>query len=361
MKYKIWYGTSFILSNEKKKKLFDVYGNYYDLYHVKMEELKKLGILKTEEMERWLAERDAFPLEEREEYLRRSNIGLSTCVDDDFPKNLLNIKDCPFQLFYKGRLPKKEERLIAVVGARRCTGYGKNETIEFGRVLAKAGYSIVSGMADGVDSLAHKSALAEGQKSYGVLGCGVDICYPKKNMTVYEELQKEGGILSEFPPGTVPQPQFFPIRNRIISGMSDVVLVMEAREKSGSLITARWALEQGRDVFALPGRICDKTSDGCHRIIAEGAGILCSPEGLLADLKDLKNWDYMPILSNPTPKFHLEKEEALVYSCLDFNSKSIDELQKESGLSMTELLPAIYHLCDRKLIEESFIHQYVKL
>ena len=270
-----------------------------------------------------------------------------------YPKLMLSEKGAKRKM----KNPLFYAMILEAVGDVDATFCGYVNTT--GDVLVTAQQCI--GMADGVDSLAHKSALAEGQKSYGVLGCGVDICYPKKNMTVYEELQKEGGVLSEFPPGTVPQPQFFPIRNRIISGMSDVVLVMEAREKSGSLITARWALEQGRDVFALPGRICDKTSDGCHRIIAEGAGILCSPEGLLADLKDLKNWDYMPILSNPTPKFHLEKEEALVYSCLDFNSKSIDELQKESGLSMTELLPAIYHLCDRKLIEESFIHQYVKL
>ena len=361
MKYKIWFASDHSMSGRKKRMLFDVCKDYEAIYRAGEKELSALPFLNQKEIATFLENKKSFPLDETMAYLTKNHIHVVTCREKEYPKNLLTIPDYPFQLFYKGHLPGEHERLIAVVGARKCTGYGRNATAMLCETLSRQGYGIISGLADGIDGVAHASALSQKGASYGVLGCGVDICYPPKNQRLYEQLPVNGGVLSEYPCGTAPQPEFFPIRNRIISGMSDVVLVMEAREKSGSLITARWALEQGRDVYALPGRIFDQTSDGCHRIISEGAGIIVSVTGLLKDLKEIKNWDYQPIVSAAPSKIRLEKEETLVYSCLDFIAKSVDELSEESGLSVTELVPILLHLCDLKLAEESFIHEYSKI
>ena len=154
----------------------------------------------------------------------------------------------------------------------------------FAGELAAAGVQIISGMACGIDGIAQREALARGGKSFGILGCGTDICYPRENQDLYERLLEEGGIVSEHPEGTAPLARHFPTRNRIISALSDLVLVIEAREKSGTLITVDFALEQGKDVYALPGRINDPLSSGCNRLIHQGAGIALTPSDILEAL-----------------------------------------------------------------------------
>ena len=163
------------------------------------------------------------------------------------------------------------------MGARSCTPYGEKYALEYGKKLAECGIQVISGLARGVDGIGQRGALLGGGKTFAVLGSGVDVCYPKNHMGLYLDiLEQEGGILSELPPGTPPLPQHFPRRNRIISALSDIVLVMEARERSGSLITADLALEQGKDVYALPGPVNSSLSQGCNRLIFQGAGILLS-------------------------------------------------------------------------------------
>ena len=169
----------------------------------------------------------------------------------------------------------------AIIGARLASGYGREQARRFARRLASRGITIISGMARGIDGIAQKAALDAGGRSYAVLGCGVDICYPEENRELYDRLLQEGGIISEYPPGTYPEARLFPQRNRIISGLSDLVLVIEARKKSGTLITVDMALEQGREVYALPGRVSDALSDGCNRLIRQGAGPATCPEDIL--------------------------------------------------------------------------------
>ena len=169
----------------------------------------------------------------------------------------------------------------AIIGARLASGYGREQARRFARRLASRGITIISGMARGIDGIAQKAALDAGGRSYAVLGCGVDICYPEENRELYDRLLQEGGIISEYPPGTYPEARLFPQRNRIISGLSDLVLVIEARKKSGTLITVDMALEQGREVYALPGRVSDSLSDGCNRLIRQGAGAATCPEDIL--------------------------------------------------------------------------------
>jgi len=191
----------------------------------------------------------------------------------DFPKRLISIPGRPYQLFYYGTLPKDDLPSVAIVGARNCSQYGKEASEYFGRGLAKKGVQIISGMASGVDGYSQLAAIDEIGRSYGVLGCSSEICYPSSNRMLYNKLIDRGGVISEFVPGTKPVNINFPRRNRIISGLSDIVLVVEAKERSGSSITVNMALEQGRDVFAVPGRINEQLSIGCNRIIKDGAGV----------------------------------------------------------------------------------------
>lgn len=204
--------------------------------------------------------------------------------DEEYPCRLRQIPDAPVILYGKGKLPEREKKLTAVIGTRECSAYGQEMAKYFAKGLAGEGVVIVSGMARGVDGLAQNAALYAGGSSVAVLGCGVDVCYPSENRGLYDRLEKEGCLLSEYPPGTEPAARLFPPRNRIISGLSDLILVIEARERSGTLITVDMALEQGRDVFAVPGRVTDRCSRGCNLLIKSGAGIAVSVSQILEEL-----------------------------------------------------------------------------
>jgi len=215
------------------------------------------------------------------EELAHAGISFIGAPEEGFPQKLKEIPDPPFGIYYKGSMPSGEEPAAAVIGARLASGYGREQARRFGRRIGARGIAVISGMARGIDGIAQKAALDAGGKSYAVLGCGVDICYPEENRELYERLQQQGGVLSEYPPGMQPIARLFPPRNRIISGLADLVLVIEARKRSGTLITVDMALEQGREVYALPGRVSDALSDGCNRLIRQGAGPATCPEDIL--------------------------------------------------------------------------------
>lgn len=227
---------------------------------------------------------------------------------------------------------------------------------KFAKGLAQAGIQIISGMARGIDSYAQRGTLEAGGESYAVLGCGVDVCYPRDAIGLYMDLQENGGVISEFPIGTKPLPQHFPARNRIISGLADAVLVIEAKEKSGSLITADMALEQGKDVYALPGPINSELSKGCNVLIKQGAGVLLSPEELLED------WGFYGGKNqqkNNLMKFPLESEENIVYSCLGFYPKNLEQLLNMTSYSVSELLNILTGLELKGYIKEISKNNYV--
>ncbi len=203
-----------------------------------------------------------------------------------YPEKLLEIPGAPLSLYYRGSLPDATEPSVAIIGARVCSSYGKHTAELFADRLAAKGVSVISGMAMGIDGIAQSAAIRAGGKSYGVLGCGVDVVYPQSNRRLYDALiNGAGGVLSEYPPGTAAQPAYFPPRNRIISALADILLVVEAREKSGTMITVDMALEQGREIYAVPGRIVDELSAGCHRLIRQGAGLASAPADLLEELE----------------------------------------------------------------------------
>ena len=194
------------------------------------------------------------------------------------------LHDAPYAVYLKGRLPDPDTISVAIVGARSCSPYGKKQAEILSGALAKAGVNIISGMALGIDGIAQRAAVSSGGYSLGILGCGIDLCYPERHRQLYCDLIEKGGVLSEFPLSEPPIRTHFPQRNRLISILSKAVIVIEAREKSGSLITADFALEQGRDVFAMPGPVDSLLSRGCHRLIEQGARIVISAEELLDDL-----------------------------------------------------------------------------
>lgn len=213
---------------------------------------------------------------------------------EGYPERLMPFADMPSRLFVRGALPADEQKTAAIVGARICTAYGK---------------------------------------TFAVLGCGVDICYPKQNYPLMRRmLENGGGVLSEFPPGAEPLPWHFPIRNRVISALADVVLVIEAKEKSGSLITADYALEQGKTVFALPGRTTDATSRGCNRLIAQGAEIAISPETILEELGVKKAGTKR---AAPRPRYG--KEAEMVLKTLAAEPQNLAQLAGSTGIPLQEL------------------------
>ena len=207
--------------------------------------------------------------------------------DRDYPRRLREIPDPPEKLYVLGRLPEENIPAVAVIGARDCTEYGRYVASRLGETLGRKGVQVISGMARGIDGIGQEAALAAGGSSFAVMGSGVDICYPARNRDLYEKLKAGGGILSEYAPGTPAMPHNFPKRNRIVSGLSDAVVVVEAREKSGTLITVDMALEQGREVYAVPGRVTDGLSAGCNRLLKLGAGILSDTEEFLEDLRGI--------------------------------------------------------------------------
>jgi len=240
-------------------------------------------------------------------------IKVITYYDNDYPLNLRNISDSPKVLYMKGQLIPEDEVSIAIVGARKSTSYGKWAAEKISSELANLGICLVSGMAKGIDTHVHISALKSKSRTIAVLGCGVDIIYPSSNRELYHKIQDNGCIISEFPLGTKPLPYNFPQRNRIISGLSLGVVVVEATEKSGSLITARHAIEQGKDVFAVPGNINSIFSRGTNLLIKDGAKLVTGIEDIIEEI---------PYLIDKCAKFYKNKKVELNY-----NQFSDDEIK----------------------------------
>lgn len=221
--------------------------------------------------------------------------------DNAYPKKLEKIPDAPFALYMKGRreaAEKLSEMSVAVIGARECSLYGRKVAEYIGKRCAQRGLPLVSGMACGVDGIAQWASLCGDGIVAGVLGSGVDVCYPPSNQKLYDGLIAEGCIYSEYVPGTEPKPTNFPPRNRIISGMSDAIVVVEAKEKSGTLITVDMALEQGKEVYVVPGRINDPMSKGCHRLIYQGASVVCDVDEMIEEILRTDLYDIDAVKNN---------------------------------------------------------------
>ncbi len=272
----------------------------------------------------------------------KNSIRELTPLDPDYPERLRYIPRCPRTLYAKGRLPADDVPSVAIIGARDATDYGLDIARTFGASLARHGVQIISGMAYGIDSAAQKGAVEAGGRTFAVLGNGLDICYPASHFRLYEQiLESGGGILSELPLGKPPLPQHFASRNRIISGLADAVLVIEAKQRSGTFITVGNALEQGKQIFAVPGRITDRLSVGCNHLIQEGAFLLTSVEDVLEYLH-LNHEKEQLMLSADTSM--LTAEQKTLYDALRPEARHFDELVQDSRLPAETIISELLQL-----------------
>ncbi|MBP1760916.1 MAG: Rossmann-fold nucleotide-binding protein involved in uptake [Firmicutes bacterium] len=290
-----------------------------------------------------------------QEYLG-SGSRLSCIEDDDYPSWLGKTHDPPYILYYRGDLDSLNELCIAIVGSRRASTYGKTQSRRFGRELAGKGITVVSGMARGIDTEAHLGALEAGGKTAAVLGSGLDVIYPPENKQLFNEISEHGVVLTELPPHTHPEPGNFPMRNRVIAGLSRGVLVVEAQQRSGALITVDFALEQGRDVFAIPGQINNKNSEGTNNLIKQGACMVTEINDILTEYGLVNDEDN--ILQGEL--FNVSSEEKLIFDLLSTDSEHFDDLVYKSKLTIGELSTCLLQMELKGIIKALPGNYYVK-
>ncbi len=337
-KYRIWLSILPGIGPISRAELLKCLGSPEAIWNAKIKQLQKVKHINAhiageinETKHRDLAEKAVENLEKHE--IR------AICIDEDeYPEFLKCIYDAPYLLYAKGNL-SNDDKYIGVVGSRRATSYGLKMAENISYELSKCGLTIVSGMASGIDTAAHNGALRAKGRTIGVMGCGLDMTYPYENRNLMKNIIKEGAAISEFLPGMPPIPQNFPMRNRIISGMSMGVVIVEANEKSGSLITANFALEQGRDVFAVPGNLISRNSCGTNKLIREGAKIVTTVEDILEEfnfddaVNKNRNEKYKISALNNMLKGLDENERKIVDSICE-EPIHIDKITEKTGLSM---------------------------
>lgn len=292
-------------------------------------------------------------------YLERQGIKILTAEEEDYPVMLLNIPNPPYILYCRGQTGILQKFAIAVVGARSATPYGKKVARSLARELSSQGVVVVSGMARGIDTEAHLGALEETGETVAVLGSGINVVYPRENGEIFKRIAERGVVVSEFPLDTVPEPGNFPRRNRIISGLSYGVLVVEAGLKSGALITADFALEQGRDVFAVPGPITAKNSEGCNNLIKQGAKLTTCVEDILEEYSSVYNAKANSALSG-NDFLLLDSEESLIIQCMGYEPCHIDELLAMSGMDVGKLSQVLLQMELKGLIKAMPGNYYLK-
>lgn len=290
-------------------------------------------------------------VDEYERVLKKNICFVRKC-DDDYPDQLRHIQVPPEQLFYIGRLPTADRVSVGIVGARECTTYGRDMARLFGYRLAEAGVVVISGMAKGVDGWAHIGALEAGGETVAVLGCGVEVCYPPSNEKIYEKIPERGCIISEYPTRYGALASNFPLRNRIISGLSRGILVVEARIRSGSLITADAALDQGKDVFVIPGRIGDVLSEGCNRLIRQGAIPVISPDDIL---------EYYNVRYKPDNDRGMSHDEKRIFDMIKDKPVSLMELASKVQGAYGFTVKLVRKLEKDGLIREISRDKYVRV
>lgn len=356
--YWMWIASVEFFYFEKIKKMMEQFGSVKKIYTASEKEWMTKGGLEEKEIKSFMESKAKFNPDKYLAMLKEKDIHFVCIDDEDYPEKLLPYSHKPYFLFYKGKLPDANVPAVAMVGARACSGYGRNMAKKLGRELSDSGVQVVSGMARGIDTYSGLGALEGKTPTFAVLGCGVDICYPTENIELYREILRSGGIISEYPPGSAPAAWHFPQRNRIISGLSDKIVVVEAKEKSGSLITVEWALEQGKDIMAVPGRVGDRLSSGCNRLIKTGAGIVTSGKDILEELKYVV---FNGGAENGNEEKILEKDFLLLYSELGLQPKNIYDLMEATGLEYERLTEMLLQLQLRGFIEQPSYNYYSRL
>lgn len=282
----IWL-NSLGIGNSNIEKIIDYFYDLKEFWQSDNKQVLNMNSLKEEVKEKIIYNRSLDNIERLFNDIEKQNIDIITIYDENYPNELKPLYDNPKVLYTKGKIDY-DNISIAIVGSRKATSYGNWACEKFTKELVALGITIVSGLASGIDTIAHRTTLDYGGKTIGVLGNGIDTIYPKRNHSLYKEMEESGGIITEFPLGTPPLSYNFPQRNRIISGLSRGIIVIEAQEKSGSLITAHHGLDQGKDVFALPGNINSIFSGGTNKLIKDGAKPLLEINDIIEEIHELQ-------------------------------------------------------------------------
>lgn len=358
----LWFGMMSRMTHTVKMNIVLRYGGIGELWKVPENILR--DELTKAQADVILEYRDERTIYEYEKRLREKNVEYIYPGHRCYPARLYDIPDPPMLLFVKGNveLLAMSTPAVAVVGARKASIYGRDMTDRIAGALSAAGAIIVSGMALGIDGAAHRAALRNGGASIAVLGSGINVPYPRENYNIYHDIQRDGVVISESGLDVRPEAFRFPYRNRIISGLSDGVFVAEARAKSGSLITADQALEQGRDVYALPGRVTDVASMGCNNLIKQGAVCVTSAADILDGL-DIATRQKSGFTEEDDGGFNknlLAPMEKKVYSCVRLESRHIDDICLEAGTTVSETTQILYELERKELVKQLVRNYYVR-
>lgn len=312
-----------------------------------------------EKRARAIFEASEVPLrEEWRSLLKELGATILTYQDPGYPQRLLTIYDYPPLLYVRGRLTEADELAVAVVGSRRASSYGRKVAQNIAAGLAQRGVTVISGLARGVDSVAHRGVLAVGGRTVAVLGSGIDVIYPAENQALAEQIVQNGAVISEFPPGSEPEAGHFPRRNRIISGLSMGVVVVEARVRSGALLTARFALDQNREVFAVPGNIDFAGSQGPHHLIQDGAKLVRNVQDILDELSVPGRAEHagLPVRSMPS----LSADEQKLLDVVTDQPAAVDDLIARSGLQPAETLVLLLSLEMKGLVQQFSGKKFVR-
>ncbi|MCM1170682.1 MAG: DNA-processing protein DprA [Clostridium sp.] len=352
--FRLWLTDMEGIGIKTQKKLLSFFGDVQEVYHASYHELAK--VVPTEKAEKIAGNRSLAGAKKLYDKYAKRNIKIIYPGHEYYPEKLLHIYDYPELLFVRGDLACIKMTGIAVVGSRNPSIYGSETASYFASYFAGEDICTISGLARGIDSAAHKGAIDGGGKTVAVLGCGINVTYPGENAELYERIENHGAILSEYGFDVKPMPGQFPMRNRIISGMSDGVLVVEARKKSGSLITADYALEQGRQVYALPGRIFDLCSEGTNNLIKQGAMCVTNPTDIMFDLFGREEDN--DIFKNE--EINLTEEEKNIYSHIGLEPVFIDDIIAKSSCRASKTISILYGLLDKELIKQPADGYYIR-
>ncbi|MBF0318881.1 MAG: DNA-protecting protein DprA [Nitrospirae bacterium] len=323
------------------RKLLNTFGTPDDIFRASMNDLLRVeGVGKGRaegifNFKAWAA------VDKVLEKCEKTGIRILYYKDADYPSLLKELPDHPLVLFVKGNLREEDRYAIAIVGTRKASHYGISVTERFTTQLTSMGFTIISGMARGIDTAAHTKAIQNNGNTIAVLGCGVDVVYPPESAWLYRRIAEEGAVISEFLPGTRPLRENFPMRNRLISGLSLGVLVVEASQKSGALITAGFALDQGREVFAVPGNIMSSSFAGTHALIQKGAKLVQNAEDIVEELSHILK-GYIKSAKKAEPA--LEPEEKRLCAALSSEPVHIDEIIRQSGVATSNALTVLLGL-----------------
>lgn len=334
------------LRGRRFHRLLEVFGTAENVWKAGRQEFKEKAGVSAEFIETFFEQKKAACAEREYERAQKDNVEILTLLDETYPSVLREIVFPPPVLYVKGGIHKSDEKALGIVGSRKATSYGLEVAEKLAAGLSEVGFSIVSGLARGIDTKAHEGALKAGGRTIAVLGCGIDIAYPKENKTLSENIARSGAVMTEFPFRTQPLALNFPVRNRIVSGLSRGIIVVQAGERSGATITSDFALEQGRDVFAVPGNVYHPQSKGTHRLLKEGAALVESVNDVL------ENLGIPRVVHSEDKPVNLEGLEKQVFDALSYEPVTLDDLLEGLNFPVQRVSSALMILESQGIVRQ---------